>query len=535
MGLLVRGNPVTPGAPGTVTCVATGVSQSTISVDGTGSAPAGWRSWEIFESPTSGGTFVSIATGIPPQAMPYQRTGLGPGVTRWYKVRGTTNDGQFTAQSAEDSGTTSSTSVFSFAPGFPRTALATVGVPVSQYNTSTYKNFLKKVHLAVFTHYSGQQIVMGATMRDIMAEIKSGKDAAMTVTPIHFIYIVNNECFNTNDDATARERNWLNTHRGWLYLNGSSGTPIVSTFTNDLWLVNNTDFGPVDSSGDNFIKYLLKIKKQQNVDGEPGNAPNDQVDAFSLDNVFYKFRRDADYNRDGITDDQWNPTSQLWQRQGLRAHFDYQDVIWPGRLKFGNIADWPDGQTIPAEIAPINGVLHGGVMEALSGESYSIDSWGGFTEMMRWYRFMEDACLDPKLCVFDASVPTSTSYREARRLLAAAAIGGNGYAAVRARDNALAWWDELDNAGAGIEWLGAATEARRSSGSVGTGNVVWRRTFTNGHVYVNPTSSDVTVTASRNLRRINGTQEPAVNSGATIASGATFTVRANDGLFLVNN
>jgi hypothetical protein len=533
MGLLVRGNPVTPGAPGTVTCVATGVSQSTISVEGTGSAPAGWRSWEIFESPTSGGTFVSIATDIPPQAMPYQRTGLGPGVTRWYKVRGTTNDGQFTAQSAEDSGTTSAASS-AFAPLFPRIGWYSISNPFN-YDDAAFKTHLAKHHIAIFTHFSQMQAIRGwsNSLSTIMGQIKAAAPGSMSVVPRHLIYIVNNE--NFNNQPGERQRVKLDSERWWLYPTGTSGTPVTSSYSVDLWLVNNTRFCPTDSGGDNWIEWHAKLMYQQNVIGEPGNAANTNVDGFFLDNTFKSFRVNADYNRDGTQDSALSSVTALWQREGLADTFDYLRTLWPS-MKWvgGNIADLPDGNSAISDIAPLNGKMDVGVSEALIGESFSVYTWGGFTEMLRWMRFNEDLLIGDKAQICGAKLTSETAYREARFAMCSFMVGCDGYLQlyVDYASNRYTWFDEYDNAGASMEYLGAWTDARQTAPNQ---NGVYRRRAANGAVYVNPTSSAQNVTAYRNLRRINGTQDPAVNSGATIANGATISIPAFDGLVLLNN
>jgi Hypothetical glycosyl hydrolase family 15 len=58
---------------------------------------------------------------------------------------------------------------------------------------------------------------------------------------------------------------------------------------------------------------------------------------------------------------------------------------------------------------------------------------------------------------------------------------------------------------------------------------VWRRDFQNGVVLVNPTSETRTVNVESGLRRLAGTQDPAVNSGSAVSQ---VSIRPKDGIVL---
>src|SRR5947208_3287852 len=58
---------------------------------------------------------------------------------------------------------------------------------------------------------------------------------------------------------------------------------------------------------------------------------------------------------------------------------------------------------------------------------------------------------------------------------------------------------------------------------------VWRRDFQNGVALVNPTILSRTVTVERGLRRLAGTQDPAVNDGAAVSE---VTLKPKDGIVL---
>lgn len=62
-------------------------------------------------------------------------------------------------------------------------------------------------------------------------------------------------------------------------------------------------------------------------------------------------------------------------------------------------------------------------------------------------------------------------------------------------------------------------------------NPMYKRQFTNGWTFVNPTASALTVTPGVNLRHISGYYDPIANPGGTVAS---FTVPAQDARFMLN-
>lgn len=100
--LLVRATAASPGAPGQPVAAVVTLSTSSLRISADGAAPAGWLSWEIEESTTGTGSWSNISTG----PATYDKTGLGSGVTRYYRVRGTTNAGQVSSYSPVASGTT---------------------------------------------------------------------------------------------------------------------------------------------------------------------------------------------------------------------------------------------------------------------------------------------------------------------------------------------------------------------------------------------------------------------------------------------
>ncbi|HRC61693.1 MAG TPA: fibronectin type III domain-containing protein [Dehalococcoidia bacterium] len=113
---LVRGNPVTPGAPGTPSVAVATLNGSTLRVTPSGTAAAGWKSWEVqYSATSSSGPWTTLESARSAIAFPLDVTGLTAGVTYWFRVKGTDNVGQVSAYSSAVSGATTSKSS---TPGF---------------------------------------------------------------------------------------------------------------------------------------------------------------------------------------------------------------------------------------------------------------------------------------------------------------------------------------------------------------------------------------------------------------------------------
>lgn len=88
----------------------------------------------------------------------------------------------------------------------------------------------------------------------------------------------------------------------------------------------------------------------------------------------------------------------------------------------------------------------------------------------------------------------------------------------------LWWYDEYDNVGAGLGYLGTAT-----SSAIADVSGIDYRTFTKGAVLCNNTAGSLTITIA-GYKHLTGVQDSTTNDGTKAAS---FTVAAHDGLFLI--
>jgi hypothetical protein len=231
--------------------------------------------------------------------------------------------------------------------------------------------------------------------------------------------------------------------------------------------------------------------------------PNPSIDGFFEDNVFWRPRVDADWNRDGVTESKNSPLAGQWLREGYRKRFALLHQLMPGKLQIGNIADWGNSSAVLTEL---DQTLNGGVIEGLLGTSYSPETWASWSEMMRWYRKTMAAIAPPKLVAFHQQ-GNPTDYKSLRYGLASCLLD-DGYFAftdVAKGYTGVVWFDEYD-ADLGQAVTPPATKAWQKG--------VYRRDFENGIALVNPKGNGtVEVILEEDFRRLDGNQAPSVNSG----------------------
>jgi hypothetical protein len=167
--------------------------------------------------------------------------------------------------------------------------------------------------------------------------------------------------------------------------------------------------------------------------------------------------------------------------------------------------------------------MNGALIESMIGFSYSPESWGSWKEMMREYRVVMAATIEPKLVVF-GHVGNPTDYQTIRYGLASCLMDDGYYEFSRDSDaySGVFWYDEFDAK------LGNATSGPQTAAWQ---NGVYRRDFDNGIALVNPKGNGTqTVQLESDFRRISGKQDSVTNSGQTVR---TVTLKDRDGIILM--
>ncbi len=350
--------------------------------------------------------------------------------------------------------------------------------------------------------YSGDLPNMGAVMKDIKARSTIGTKL--------LVYVNDNETDPWMESALLTK---VAAEHWWLYPSGSSGTAVPSAYSGATE-ANNTTFGNKDANGKSWIEWYTDYRYAAFVSGDSLDAPNPYVDGFFMDNFFWTPMVDGDFNLDGTTDSASDPTVQGWYRAGYQHYIQYLKTLWPNGTQLGNNATWGEATSV---LGVYDQLLSGGVLEGYIGDSWSIETWGGFNEMQSWYRKTMDALAPPKLAIFGDD-GAETDYQGMRYGLASCLMGdayyyhsyGGGY------QPPPLWYDEFNfNLGYPLTTAQGATQ----SGAWSQG--VWRRDFDHGIVLVNPKGNgSKTVQLGGTFKKLHGTQAPTLNDGSTVTSVA---------------
>ena len=380
-------------------------------------------------------------------------------------------------------------------PPFPRLAGVNNGAP-QNYWEPAYQAKLAKLNWSLLAVWVNWGASADTTMEQVVRNIKA-------INPDTRVFLYENPMEVAEGNAAASvvfEKN--DKMKWWAYEKGSTGPYLLSLYGKQTqrsqYQVNNTLFTPKDSSGYQQWEWHARWVVQQFY------KPNPSIDGFFEDNVFWRPRIDADWNRDGVTDSKDSPQAGKWLRDAFSKRFALFHTLMPGKLMIGNIADWGRSNTVLTEL---DQTLNGGLIEGIIGKNYSVETWSTWAEMMRWYRKTMAAVAEPKLVAFH-QVGTVTDYKGMRYGLASCLLD-NGYYAFTDETKGytgVPWFDEYDSK------LGKAVQP---PATVAWQKGVYRRDFENGIALVNPKGNGpVEVTLEEDFRRLTGKQDPAVNNGA---------------------
>jgi hypothetical protein len=379
------------------------------------------------------------------------------------------------------------------ADDFPRLATYAIAAPHDYYNAE-YQKKLAKLDVAILSIYPGWGVAQKTTMDTVAKQIK-----AINPNTRVFAYVIGEAFQIPANSAWVDYEQKVNSSNWWLYQTGQSSSKVLSDYGKSFYVLNISTQAKKDSSGQNFAQWF------GNYAATSFGKPNPTLDGIFTDNVFWKPRRDGDWNMDGKIDSQNDPTVQGWYRAGYRLYVDTLKKAMPGKMQLANVADWGQSNAVLTEY---KGAFNGGVMEHILGKSYSSEV-SGWAPMMAHYRKTMDALAQPKLGIFqqDGSV---TDYRAMRYGLASCMMDDGYYTFNDAshENYGVPWFDEFDAK------LGAAVSKPQT---VAWQSGVYRRDFENGIVLVNPKGNGAReVTLDADYVKLKGTQDPSVNDGSTV-------------------
>jgi hypothetical protein len=365
---------------------------------------------------------------------------------------------------------------------------------------------IAKLGVVVLGMYRGWRGASGQTPQQVIAAIKKINPNIKI-----FIYTDITELEYPIPSGADSDLTPIDTNRWWLYSDGTSGSPVPSWFSRGYREINSTTYAKQNSSGQRYLEWRAGLDDSVFV------KPNPSVDGLYVDNFFWAPRVNGDWTLSGGTQLDSSPTTQqIWRDGMVRYAYWLKEHMGSGKYVIGNVADW--GTTHP--ITGYQGVLQGGVMEAIIGQSYSYESWEGWAAMMTYYKRVMSATAAPQLQIFDQEDTSSTDYQHMRYGLTSCLVGGNAYYYYDV-GGTLYFYDEYNSN------LGAATTAPPTAPYQ---HGVWRRDFENGIALVNPKGNGTqTVTLGASFKQLSGTQDPVVNNGETVTK---VTLNERDGVIL---
>lgn len=376
-------------------------------------------------------------------------------------------------------------------PSFPRLGFYAIGSP-HNYEDAGRQQAFSKYDLVILNVWPNWESGRGTTMEQVVRNIKS-RNASTRV----FLYVANNE-YDDTWTAWPEVKAKLDSERWWAYQSGGDGVRVKSTWGTTHYIINNTQGSRRDASGRTFPEWYAQYIVDKFY------TPNPSIDGFFLDNAFWKPRVDADWNRDGTTDQRDSTFSRQMMQQGLKRHFEVLNSLMPGKLQIANVADFGGDDT---NLSDISGVIHGGLLEHLVGTQYSPERWTGWSGTMRFYRKTRAALAGPRMAIFHQE-GSPTAYRDFRYGFATCLMDDGYYFFSPGNFHDSVWFDEFDND------LGQAIS---SPPTTAWQKGVYRRDFEKGIVLVNPQGNGgQDIELEGDYRRISGRQDPAVNSGQLV-------------------
>ncbi|MGB4064294.1 MAG: putative glycoside hydrolase [Azonexus sp.] len=273
--------------------------------------------------------------------------------------------------------------------------------------------------------------------------------------------------------------------------------------------INFTEFTKPDPWGRRYPEWAADWFYREYYSGVP------EFDFWYFDAVrFRTWIKEADWKEVG--ENQRGDDSSLWPvyRRGQAAHFKAAQRLSPDMLFIANT----DNNLSSMEY---KGVLDAAFLECLMGKPWSFETRNGWQSMMNLYRSVSNNLRGPKTTVF--GVCGNPNDYKFFRYSFASSLMGNGYFSFANSDiyGIPPWFDEYN-----VD-LGHATEmpplAPIKSG-------LFKRTFENGLVLVNPTDKSITFAVPPGYRHIYGQQDYSVNNGQVVNQ---VVIPGKDGLILV--
>jgi hypothetical protein len=450
--------------------------------------------------------------------------------------------------------------VGSGSPGFPRLGsldISTVnGRPNGAYDGG-YVQWASKIHVNIIgANWTGGGATLYGGSREAFVQAIHGQSK---IGARVFQY------FDADNNLTTwplgNVSNWI------LYQHGTSGPCASNASLPNFCNTNETLYPPADADGLHLEGEFAKALVSTLIDGSGvDSAPS--MDGTFHDNTILTPQLAGDYARNGTEEPVGDSTAGAWLRAGLAESYAYLQAH-SKLITLGNVGGWgiSGGPGDGTDASGLSNLVQGGVIEGEFGDSWSAETWSGFAMAKAHYQFCMANTVSPRLVLVHhsklqangsdpsgfASNGSPTGYGppyQAMRYGLAFTLMDDGYYATTQDSSYYAsernWFDEFavdpttgtalafPNVDAGIGYLGQPTDAPWPA-PLASG--VYERHFANAAtgkkwlVLLNPKGNGVrTVPLGASAKKLTGTQDPAVNDGATVTG---VTLQDRDGLILL--
>jgi hypothetical protein len=443
---------------------------------------------------------------------------------------------------------------------YPLLGTYNLGGDQALYAGAAWQTWAGKFHVNIVSDYIGLEQSMGETMSDVFSSIKT-HGAANGIAPKCLIYTIDEDMPFTRGASASNNSTFLklwdavDANDWWLRTTWPSGSIVQNGFSSSLAQVNNGIHTTTDSSGRTATQFFSWYWNQIFILGNASSlgesapiAPNPNCDGIFRDNQFWTPRVSGDWLENGTTqtasdvggsgNPTLNPVIQQGHAQAIAAERSYN----PALMNMGN-CDWFSDSSSTIDPS-CRGLYDAQLLEAAMGESYSVEEYAGFDQLMT-NMIAAEALLAPGgfslMGQYNASGtnawPQSQSswnashYRAMRYGLCTALQRGYYYGAESGNPATLWYFDEYDGGTmAKVGYLGPPVDPPQSASWQ---NGVWRRRYQNGTAYVNPKGNGMqTVNLGVTQYHMRGSQQPTVNTGA---SATSVTLQDRDGIVMLNN
>jgi hypothetical protein len=496
---------------------------------------------------------------------------------------GTTSTTTASSNTAASSATQAAQPVAAGGDNYPRLGIISIGGP--QHYASSFQAFAAKFHMVIIGGtWEGWEKGTGYGKETVIQGIKGQSGINTRV----FQYVELNSLYNSTnaaDNGFPTLYNKVNAMKWWLYPSTTAGSPVADPQSSQRWLLDVSPNVPVDPAtglgpyewAAKYVNDLFHLGKYAGTSAAPS------LDGFFLDNVLIDpscgegNTANGDWSRIGTSQSHSAATTYQNMMAGQKSFYSYLQGAWPGSEQLGNagttfgsaVAGYYSGTdaTLNSQVmsgtATLSGVMQGGDFEHAIGKTYSIEYYGGSLTMQQWYHTAMKNFTGSKMVLFSqgnvkangsdpltfnssAQPATWSPAYQGMRYGITGSLMDNGYYFADAGEydeettsNRL-WFDEYDNAGEGVGYLGQPVSAAAGSPQTAAwSNGVWMRQFSKGVVLWNPKGNGaktvnvaglVSPSGHTGLKHLKGTQAPAVNNGAAATS---VTLQDRDGIILL--